>query len=309
MTAKEKPELSFSPNWGGHCVIISMLRAFLLVLLAPMATSLASESAALTPGQLTEVERVGAITVPVPGEFFAAIDKVGPVAWGQYVRALSPPGTASRPQIALMLGTLVADGYVAVEARDSQAVKNIGKEILGLAKRLNVSQSVLARANSINDFADAGDWSALCEELEATQNEVKLEMAEQNDDELVTLVTVGAWLRGMDLASGWFMESPSDQGAKLLRQPAIIEFLLTEIDGLPGSRQVEPLVAATRSGLVACREAVQPEIPGADDIQTLHDSTASLIRQITGTSPASPEVPPPATPTPSPALPTQTPES
>ena len=73
----------------------------------------------------------------------------------------TPENTSNRYQIALILGTLVADGYIAVEAQDSQGVKNIGKEIINLAKKLNVSQSVLGRGNSINDFAENNDWNAL----------------------------------------------------------------------------------------------------------------------------------------------------
>ena len=96
----------------------------------------------------------------------------------------------------------MADGYIAVEAQDSQGVKNIGKEIINLAKKLNVSQSVLGRGNSINDFADNNDWNALREELEATQNEVKLDMFEQKDNNLVTLVTLGAWIRGTETQAG-----------------------------------------------------------------------------------------------------------
>ena len=61
-----------------------------------------------------------------------------------------------------------------VRAQDGQGVKNTGKEIINLARKLNVSQSVISRGNSINDFAENNDWSALREELEATQNEVSI---------------------------------------------------------------------------------------------------------------------------------------
>ena len=138
----------------------------------------------------------------MPGEFFAAINKLERPNWKQLVRTGTPEATANRAQIALVLGTLVADGYIAVEAQDGQGVKNIGKEIINLAKKLNVSQSVLGRGNSINDFAENNDWNALREELEATQNEVKLDMFEQKDSNLVTLVSLGAWVRGTELASG-----------------------------------------------------------------------------------------------------------
>jgi hypothetical protein len=142
----------------------------------------------MTSGQIDQAVRIESLTITMPGEFFAAITRPPKPALVRVNEA-----TANRAQIALVLGTLVADGYIAVEAQDGQGVKNIGKEIINLAKKLNVSQSVLGRGNSINDFAENNDWNALREELEATQNEVKLDMFEQKDSNLVTLVSLGAW--------------------------------------------------------------------------------------------------------------------
>ena len=200
---------------------------------------------AMTPDQLKQVVRIESITIPMPGEFFAAINKQGRPNWKQLVHGGTPENTSNRYQIALILGTLVADGYIAVEAQDSQGVKNIGKEIINLAKKLNVSQSVLGRGNSINDFAENNDWNALREELEATQNEVKLDMFEQKDNSLVTLVTLGAWVRGTELASSLIERSYTPESARLLRQPAIIEYLLDQIDTLPQATRMIPLLSSS----------------------------------------------------------------
>jgi hypothetical protein len=60
----------------------------------------------------------------------------------------------NRAQIALNLGGLIADGFIAVEAQDGQQVKNIGTDIIKLAKALGVSENVLSRGKSINEFAE-----------------------------------------------------------------------------------------------------------------------------------------------------------
>ena len=203
----------------------------------------------LTKEQIKSASLSEAITIPTPGEFFSAMDEQGQPNWTQMF-APKPAGvTASREQMALMLGVLVADGYIAVEAQDGQGVKNTGKEIINLAKKLNVSQSVISRGNSINDFAENNDWSALREELEATQNEVKLSMAEQKDKDLVILVTVGAWIRGTQVASGFIAKNYTPGLAGLLRQPAIVEYLLAELGKLPDRMQKQPLVAEVEQKL------------------------------------------------------------
>ena len=47
----------------------------------------------------------------------------------------------TRPQIALNIGGLIADGFIAVEAQDTQQVKNIGGDIVKMAKALGVSDN------------------------------------------------------------------------------------------------------------------------------------------------------------------------
>lgn len=234
----------------------------------------------MTPDQIKQAVRIESLTIPMPGEFFAAINKQGRPNWKQLVRAGTPESTASRAQIALALGTLVADGYIAVEAQDSQGVKNIGKEIINLAKKLNVSQSVLGRGNSINDFAENNDWNALREELEATQNEVKLDMEDQKDSNLVTLVSLGAWLRGTEIVSSLVEAAYTPESARLLRQPAIIDYLLSQIATLPAGMQKDELIANIKEGLEKSLTLVSDATPNDQNIKDLHKTMADLIVQI-----------------------------
>jgi len=61
------------------------------------------------------------ITVPTPGELFAALSKAGKINWSAQYRAPIPVTYANRAQIALNLGGLIADGFIAVEAKDGLA--------------------------------------------------------------------------------------------------------------------------------------------------------------------------------------------
>ena len=154
--------------------------------------------------------------------------------------------------MALSLGTLIADGYIAVEAQDGQQVKNVGKDVLELAKKLSVSQSVLARGSSITQFAENNAWDQLNEELEATQNEVKKALEENRDADLITLVSVGGWIRGTEVVTGLILQSYNPDDAKLLRQPALIAYLQSKLARLPQKLSkdvlVEKVTALTPTG-------------------------------------------------------------
>ena len=75
------------------------------------------------------------VVVPLPNEIFGALNKLGAVNWKEYVRSEEGPNFAERPRIAaLLLGTVIADGFIAVQAEDAPAVKDIGQRVLALAK-------------------------------------------------------------------------------------------------------------------------------------------------------------------------------
>src|SRR4051812_16568936 len=182
------------------------------------------------------------ITVPTPGELFAALAKSGKINWSAQYRAPIPVTYANRAQIALNLGGLIADGFIAVEAKDGQQVKNIGSDIMKLGKALGVSEQLLSRGNSINEFAENNQWDTLQEELEATQNEVKSSMQTHRDQDLVILVSVGGWIRGTQVVSASILQNFDDRAAKVLRQPALISFIQSKLSDVSPDVRDDPLV-------------------------------------------------------------------
>ncbi|MDD5198688.1 MAG: hypothetical protein PHC88_02710 [Terrimicrobiaceae bacterium] len=249
---------------------------------------IAADDAPLTATEIQSAVVLDEVSLPTPGEFFAAINKLDRPNWSQL--AARKPGslaTTNRAQTSLNLGTRVADGFIAVEAQDGQQVKNVGKDIIDLAKGLGVSQSILARGNSIGDFAENNDWSALKEELDATENEVKHQMAAQQDNELVVLVTTGAWLRGIQAASSVISANYQPESARLLRQPAIVEYLIARMDALPDRLKNDPLAGKVRKGLLEIKAAVAPPTPpSADTVKTIQQTSTQLVNAISG--PATP---------------------
>src|SRR5213082_1872518 len=123
-------------------------------LMGVMFVASGADPARLPADQLAKAIKSDSISIPTPGELFAALEKPGKINWSGQYRAPMPMTYRNRAQIALNLGGLIADGFIAVEAKDSQQVKNIGSDIIKLAKALGVSEHVLSRSNSINEFAE-----------------------------------------------------------------------------------------------------------------------------------------------------------
>src|SRR3954469_24291189 len=242
-----------------------------------------AEPARLPADQMAKAIRIDAISIPTPGELFAALEKPGKPNWVGQMRG--PVGTnyKNRAQIALNLGGLIADGFIAVEAKDSQQVKNIGTDIIKLAKALGVSENVLSRGNSINEFAENNEWDALQEELEATQNEVKASMQSHRDQDLIILVSLGGWIRGTQVVSGSVMKNYNENSAKVLRQPAVVNFIHTKINDISMARRNEPLVKSVNEQLAEIEKMVgfqSGKGPGLDDVRKLNEAVSKMMEEI-----------------------------
>ena len=243
----------------------------------------AAEPAPIPAEQLGKAIRTDALTIPTPGELFAAFEKPGKPDWAGQYRLPIPMTYRNRGQIALNLGGLIADGFIAVEAQDSQQVKNIGTDIIKLAKALGVSENVLSRGNSINEFAENSEWDALQEELEATQNEVKTSMQSHSDQDLVILVSLGCWIRGTQVVSALIMKNYDDRSAKVLRQPAVVNFIHSKLNEIAPDLRNEPLVKAVSSQLAAIEKLVtfQPgKSPTLEEVRKLNQAVSKLMEEI-----------------------------
>lgn len=263
------------------CRMICKLRLLAgSVALVCLSASAVGQGPALTKEEMAAAVRTDDFSIPMPAELMAALSKQGKLDWSAKFRAPIATNYASRAQLALNLGTLVADGFVAVEAQDAQQVKNLGKDILQLAKNLGVSKDVLMRGSSITDFAERKQWDQLKEELEATENEVKESMNEGKDGDLITLVTVGGWARGVEVISGHIASNYSEASAKLLRQPEIVSYLSKKLDALPDKMRDDPKVKAARVKLIEMGTLVafpRDKAPSAEDVKKLSELSRTLI--------------------------------
>ena len=263
--------------------MFSRLRTGATFSLLCVSALLAADPVPLTQEQMAGAVRSDTITIPTPGELFAALSKPGKPNWVAQYRQPIPTTYRNRAQIALNLGGLIADGFIAVEAQDSQQVKNIGTDIIKLAKALGVSENVLSRGKSINEFAENSEWSALQEELEATQNEVKASMQSNRDQDFVILVSLGGWIRGTQVVSGSVLENYNEASARVLRQPALVSYIQAKVNDISPELQKEALVKTVREQLSEIEKLVTfsgSGTPTAEDVRKLNGAVSKLMADI-----------------------------
>lgn len=240
-----------------------MKRICLLAALATAPLALA-ETSSKPPAKIDvsslpqQTQLIDDVVVPVPSEIFAVLDKIGSPKWADVLRpskgVARPIG--EQPQIALQLGTVIAEGFIAVEAEDTAEVKNIGNSVRNLAKALNVDKTVNQVAQAIIDAADAKDWAAVRKELQHAMTKVKEAMIEMRSEHLSQLVSLGGWLRGTEALTDVVEKDFTRDGADLLHQPLLIDHFEKRLQTLPPKFRRHRLVTELLKGLQEIRPLV-----------------------------------------------------
>jgi hypothetical protein len=215
----------------------------------------------LTPQRMKAACYLDGISVPSPDEMLEAINKVSHPNWAMLSHGGVAPVTTHRAQLALAIGLLFTNGYLALEAEDGQQVKNIGRDIRALSKALGVSitQNMVSGDNNLSEPSDYGERDSFRKKLEATEHEVKKIMIEQQDRNLVALTSAGAWLRGLEVASAIVVNNYSPEGAALLAQPALIRHLALDLERLSPKLENDPLVIQVKETLLDIATLLEQE--------------------------------------------------
>lgn len=210
------------------------------------------------PSQSTAIKGV---LVPVPREIFDTLDKFADSNW----RAVQHPELAQqRPhgdqaETALLLGVVIAEGFIAVEAEDAAEVKSVGRAVLKLANGLGVEKAALRRSRSIVEHAERGDWPGVRKEWDGVLPDVQQGMNELQSEQLAQLVSLGGWLRGTEALTALVLQNYSNQKAELLRQPALLDHFEKRLAGMSDDIRTNPMVVRMREGIQKIRPLVASE--------------------------------------------------
>lgn len=172
-----------------------------------------------------QAKPISEVVVPIPAEVFGALDKFSNSNWKLVqldgLAHAKPHG--DQTQIALLLGVVIGEGFIAVEAHDAAEVKEVGNAVLTLARGLGVEPTVMRRSRSIMELADKNDWSGVRKEWDEVLPDVQLGMKQLKSEKLSQLVSLGGWLRGTKALTALILQQYSAETAQLLSQPVLLD--------------------------------------------------------------------------------------
>ena len=221
---------------------------------------------------------VNPYTAPSVAEIFQQLDDLKPLPYEQLKRDFPQAAHASREQMGMVFGSLVADGFLIVESQKRNLVEDLGRVLLRQARSLGVGDRVMRHSASLTELGKKGDWAAVRQELISTQQDVEQAMTELRDQKMAHLISLGGWLRGLEICAGAVESNYTPDRAAVLWQRDLINYFAEEIKTLPPAVAHKPLFEKVRVGVNAIRDLLNraPEKLSLDDVKALHTQAREL---------------------------------
>jgi hypothetical protein len=233
------------------------------------------QNAQLSP----QARQVHGVAVPVPKEIFRSLDQFRDANWP----AVKRPEVArwkshgDQAQIATLLGVVIAEGFIAMEAEDSTEVKDLGRAVLALARGLGVEDRALRRSRGIMELADKNEWVAARQEWDGVLSDIESGMIELKSTQLAQLVSVGGWLRGTEALSALVLQKSSSERCALIRQPVLIDYLEKQLLAMSSDSQAHPIVVKLLDGIRRIRMLSENEPLPEETVRKVHGICEELV--------------------------------
>src|ERR1700759_1208036 len=224
---------------------------------------------------------VNQYTTPSIEHLFDTLDALKPIPIQELTRPPRAIRLDNRVKFALSFGILIGDGFLAIEGEEVKAIEPLGRELLRRAKGLGVQQRVARHSKQLLDLAKQSDWSGLRKELIVTQKDVESAMLDLRDEEMVHLLSLGGWIRGLEIVAASVEADFAPERVSKLRQLDLLDYYLQRLETLSTPLKSTALISQIISGLKEVRQRLggTPAVSQQDvlGIQTTARNLVALI--------------------------------
>jgi len=234
---------------------------------------------------LREEMGVNDFTAPSIRRIFDDLKKLRPLPYDELKRPLPEQPPQERTQLALIMGVLLANGFFAVEAEQFFDLEPIGRALLNHGKVLGSGTRISSHMKSMLEKGAVGQWDELKEELVRTQKDVEKEMVLIRDVDAANLISLGGWLRALEIGSTASLNPYDPAKAATLTKPEIVEYFVLNLETLEPRIRKNPLISKIRTRLLELQVKVnvpQGQILAEEEVRELHAIVEALVDEISG---------------------------
>lgn len=189
---------------------------------------------------------VNPFTAPSISKIFDTLQFLMPLPVVEVERKMPARMSLDRADLAMELGFLIADGFLMVQTGQLKNVEKTAGDLTRYGKALGVGERVNRHAASLLESAKNGNVPQLKMELSATQRDVEDELVTLKDADLAHLISLGGWIRALEVSSLAVDKQFSPERARKVMRKDIVEYYSDCITGLEPRISARPNYAAMR---------------------------------------------------------------
>lgn len=221
---------------------------------------------------------VNEFTAPSIEKLFNTLDSLKPIPVNALVRPVTELNTAERSKYALSFGVLIGDGFLDVEAEQNKDIESLGRELIRRAKVLGVEQRVSRHSRKLLDLAKQNNWDRLRKELIVTQEDVEKALLELRDEPIVHLLSLGGWIRGLQIAAASVATDYTPERAKTLRNLELLDYYLDRLNTLSPRLKRSELIQKITAQLQTLRPIFKDnEVLSAPQVSSIQTTATSML--------------------------------
>jgi hypothetical protein len=232
---------------------------------------------------LREEFGVNQFTAPSIKKLFAELAELGALPYEKLKRQIPRDTPRDRIRVSLSLGMLIADGFLMVHSEKISEFEEVGRGVLKHAKVLGAGERISRHTKTILENSVDGDWETLKNELAKTQVDVEAEMVLLRDVEIAHLISLGGWIRALEITSTAALDPFSEEKARKLARADLVEYFLYGLDELPDKLKDREPLKSVRDGVQEVYDIINHadgRMLTAEDVEKLRSRAASLVKLI-----------------------------
>lgn len=227
---------------------------------------------------------VNPITTPSIRKLFDMLNNVGKLRFDDLKRPFTDKTPADRVIVAMGLGTLIADGFLIVQCERVEEMETVGRAMIKYGKALGAGGRMNKHTGSLFEHSLKGNWQDLRVELAKTQADVEAEMVQLRDVDIAHLISLGGWLRALEISTKSINENYAEEKTRQLTRRDIAEYYLMSLDSLHPGLLKNPSLIEVRKGLeelIPLVDAPEGKALTQQEVAKLYEKAAVLSHIIT----------------------------
>ncbi len=175
---------------------------------------------------------VNEFTAPSIARMFDTLQFLMPLPLIEMERKMPARMPLDRADLAIELGFLIADGFLVVQAGQLEKVETLASDLTRYGKALGAGDRVNRHAAALLDSARNQDIDQLKKELASAQRDVEIELVTLRDTDLAHLISLGGWIRALEVSSAAVDRQFSPERASKIMREDIADYYTESVGGL-----------------------------------------------------------------------------